>query len=72
MFRSQDILFLVFLTIQCFTKMWRHDEYQCMRQDTFLNISLEPQLIDQATWLIDRCNLNDRCKQRQKFYEIFE
>ena len=43
-----------------------------MRQDAFLNISFEPQLIDQTTWLINRCNLDDSCKQGQKFYEIFE
>ena len=62
MFRSQDIQVFVFLTIPCLPNLWRHDEYQYMRQGAFLNISFEPQLQIWPT---------DRYKQEQQFSVIF-
>ena len=46
MFHSQDIQVFVFLTIPWFTNLWRHDEYNYIRQRAFLNISFETQLTE--------------------------
>ena len=45
-FSSRDIQFFVFLTIHVLPNLWRHDEYEYMRQGAFFNISFEPQLIN--------------------------
>ena len=64
-FRSGDIQVFVSLTSHYLSNLWHQDEYWCMRQGAFLNISFELRLINPPTWSIDRY------KQEQYISKIF-
>ena len=47
--------FLYFQPSPNLLNLWRHDEYPCMRQGVFVNISFEPNSLTNQTWPVDRC-----------------
>ena len=55
MLRFQDNQVFLFQTTHHLPRLWRHNEYEYMRQGAFLNILFEPQLIKSpnlANWYI--------------------